>query len=70
VNAGQIWANSTEMGFVLEALQMAPSLHLVSHSGNSLLSKREQAVVGSVAEGLTNREIATQLGLSEHTVKN
>jgi DNA-binding NarL/FixJ family response regulator len=70
VSAGQIWANSSEMGFVLEALQMAPSLRFVGQSGNCLLSKREQAVVGSVAEGLTNRAIAGQLGLSEHTVKN
>jgi predicted transcriptional regulator len=27
-------------------------------------------VVQSVAEGLTNREIAKRLGLTEHTVKN
>jgi DNA-binding CsgD family transcriptional regulator len=36
----------------------------------SLLSKRELEVVQSLAEGLTNREIAERLGLSQHTVKN
>ena len=36
----------------------------------SCLSKREQDVVRSVVEGLTNREIAHQLKLTEHTVKN
>ena len=34
------------------------------------LSKREMEVVNAVAEGLTNREIAKRLGLSEHTIKN
>ena len=37
--------------------------------GVSLLSKREQAVLSLVAQGLTNREIATSLFISEHTVK-
>ena len=35
----------------------------------TLLSKREQTVLSLVAEGLTNREIATTLFISEHTVK-
>jgi len=33
------------------------------------LSKREQSVLSLVAQGLTNREIATTLFISEHTVK-
>ena len=35
----------------------------------SSLSKREQAVLSLVAQGLTNREIGTSLFISEHTVK-
>src|SRR6202022_2436248 len=38
--------------------------------GALLLSKREQEVVRCVSEGLTNREIASRLKLSGHTVKN
>lgn len=38
-------------------------------AGGAILSKREQAVLSLVAEGLTNREIATSLFISEHTVK-
>ncbi len=36
----------------------------------NLLSKRESEIVYGVAQGLTNREIAKQFGLSPHTVKN
>ena len=35
----------------------------------TLLSKREQAVLALVAQGFTNREIGTNLVISEHTVK-
>ena len=35
----------------------------------TLLSKREQAVLSLVAQGFTNREIATTLCISENTVK-
>src|SRR5438552_15275093 len=36
----------------------------------NLLSKREAEVVRCLAEGLTNREIADRLGLSQHPIKN
>jgi DNA-binding NarL/FixJ family response regulator len=70
VQQGQIWANTSELQFLLEALGQIAPLHIVNAKGKSLLSKREEQVVSCVAEGLTNREIAKQLGLSEHTVKN
>jgi DNA-binding NarL/FixJ family response regulator len=70
VHAGQIWANSEELRFVLEALRESEPMRLVDSGGEALLSKREQDVVRCVAEGLSNREIATTLGLTEHTVKN
>jgi DNA-binding NarL/FixJ family response regulator len=70
VHQGQIWANNGELQFVLEALGQVAPLHIVNAKGKSLLSKREEQVVACVAEGLTNREIAKHLDLSEHTVKN
>ncbi len=70
VNQGQVWANSSELRYVLDALRTSEPTRLVDSAGQTILSKREQDVVRCVAEGLSNREIATSLGLTEHTVKN
>jgi two-component system nitrate/nitrite response regulator NarL len=69
VDAGQVWASSTELQFVLEALTQ-PALAHLNTNGGSLLSAREIDVVRCLAEGLSNREIANRLKLTEHTVKN
>jgi DNA-binding NarL/FixJ family response regulator len=44
-----------------------PNLHLKTSLG---LSRREQQLVGLIQQGLTNKEMASQLNLSEQTVKN
>ncbi|MGA8729748.1 MAG: response regulator transcription factor [Terracidiphilus sp.] len=67
---GQIWANSSELSSVIEAFcQLAP-MRVVNADGLELLTKREEEVVRLLAEGLQNQEIARELKLSEHTVKN
>ena len=70
VYQGQIWANSEQMVVAMEALANAPAFRAVNADGVNLLSKRELEVVRCLAEGLTNREIAERLALSQHTVKN
>jgi two-component system nitrate/nitrite response regulator NarL len=67
---GQIWATNQQVSFAVEALAASPVVRAVDSNGLSLLSKRELDVVRSLAEGLTNREIAERLGLSQHTIKN
>jgi DNA-binding NarL/FixJ family response regulator len=47
-----------------------PSARVRGANGAELLSKRETDVARLVTEGLTNREISAQLGLSPHTIKN
>jgi two-component system, NarL family, nitrate/nitrite response regulator NarL len=70
VHDGQIWASSQQIAFAIETLASTPSIRAVGANGLSLLSKRELDVVGCLADGLTNREIAERLGLSQHTIKN
>jgi two-component system nitrate/nitrite response regulator NarL len=70
VHQGQVWANSAELRCVIDALRSSEPMRLVDSGGEAILSKREQDVVRCVAEGLSNREIASSLGLTEHTVKN
>jgi two-component system nitrate/nitrite response regulator NarL len=70
VHQGQIWADSGDVALVIEALAATPRMCLPAANGLSLLSKRESDVVQCLVQGLTNREIAERLGLSQHTVKN
>lgn len=70
VHSGQIWANSSELGFLLQAFSEGRTLGQPELRTSAKLSRREQDVVRCVAEGLTNREIAKHLGLTEHTIKN
>jgi len=70
VHAGHIWVSSLELAAVMEAFsQMAP-LRVVNADGIRLLTRREEDVVRLLADGMQNREIAHELNLSEHTVKN
>jgi DNA-binding NarL/FixJ family response regulator len=70
VHQGQVWANSAELRYLLEAFRESEPIRLTDSRGEAILSKREQDVVRCVAEGLSNREIASRLNLTEHTVKN
>lgn len=70
VHKGQVWANSHQLHLILEALVSASPLRAKSAPKTALLAKREEEVAALVTEGLSNREIADKLGLSEHTVSN
>ncbi len=70
VHRGQIWANTTQIEYVRQALADTKPIKIVNKSGDLILSDREMQVVKCVADGLSNRETASVLNLSEHTVKN
>jgi DNA-binding NarL/FixJ family response regulator len=70
VHSGQVWANSSQLNLLVEALVSATPLRLTNKRGHALLAKREAQVAQLVTEGLSNRDIAKKLSLSEHTVSN
>jgi DNA-binding NarL/FixJ family response regulator len=70
VHQGQVWASNEELRYLLDAFRQSEPMQVVDSRGEALLSKREQDVVRCVAEGMSNREIASRLKLTEHTVKN
>jgi len=69
VHRGEIWATTQQLNYLLDSVCQVPSLRVLSANGEKLLTSREEQVVALVADGLSNRHVATELGLSEHTVK-
>jgi DNA-binding NarL/FixJ family response regulator len=70
VAAGEIWANGNQLDQLVRSLTLPRSLKVTNVLGDSLLSQREEQVLQLLADGLSNRELAKTLKLSEHTVKN
>lgn len=69
VHRGEIWVSNEQLKHLVETVTQVPSLRVVNSNGRKLLTPREEQVVALVADGLSNREVAHELGLSEHTVK-
>jgi len=67
---GQIWVDNRQMLYLLEAFNHKGIGQLPSSSQQPSLSPREESVVRLVVQGMVNREIAQELRLSEHTIKN
>jgi two-component system, NarL family, response regulator DegU len=70
VHEGHFWLSANELDIVLEEFSKSCSLQLTNRSGQDLLSPRELEVVTLLAEGLTNRDIASELKISPNTVRN
>ncbi len=70
VARGQVWANSKELGYVLDDYRQTVPVRATNPEAVEPLTAREKDVYRLVAEGLSNRDVADQLGLSERTVKN
>ena len=70
VRKGLIWADADETVFLLEALKSLPAPIELTEIDSPTLTKRELQVVRCAATGQTNKAIASELNLSEHTVKN
>lgn len=69
VHAGEIFASPSHLNYLLDSVCEVPSVRVLGISGDNRLTSREEQVVALVADGLSNRDVATELGLSEQTVK-
>jgi len=70
VGRGELWVSSSHSQFLLEALRSAPSFDGIEAAKIDMLSPRELQVAEAAAQGQSNKQIANQLALSEHTIKN
>lgn len=71
VGSRLIWAGKKASAMLLELLKNMPSPgSLAGSEAGEPLTDREWQVVQCAATGMTNKSIAAQLHLSEHTVKN
>lgn len=70
VRRGLIWAGKLETSLLLDAFRAAPLPKISEGGASAALTQRELQVARCAAKGKTNKVIAGELGLSEHTVKN
>ena len=70
VTRGYIWVGKAGTDFLIEALRRIPAPSGTTGDDLSTLTVRELEVVQCAARGKTNKAIASELYLSEHTVKN
>ncbi len=69
-HAGELWAERKVLSQVVESLlQRMEGLNTPRSALRETLTEREREVVKWVIHGMMNKEIATQLGISEKTVK-
>jgi two-component system, NarL family, response regulator DegU len=69
VYRGEVWVRGVDLGLILDGL-LKPSVRVTDVTGRTLLSPREEEISRLVAEGMSNREVARALKISESTVKN
>jgi len=69
VHQGQYWINAEQTRFVIEALSVPATAHILNSRAPVILTPREEQTVSLVADGLNNRGIARMLQVKENTVK-
>jgi DNA-binding NarL/FixJ family response regulator len=70
VHEWQFWANNKDFEHLVGHIAHLRPLRLNNAHGVPILTQREEEVVRLVTEGLKNREIARELNVKEHSVRN
>jgi DNA-binding NarL/FixJ family response regulator len=70
VHSGQFWVNNFQLQYLFELIMRLSPVSSANPGGMALLTIREREVTRLVAEGMRNEEIASKLGISEHTTRN
>jgi DNA-binding NarL/FixJ family response regulator len=70
VRAGEMWLDRVQMVQVVASLVRRRTERTPEQLKVESLTTREREIVGLVAEGLTNADIAERLGISEATARN
>ena len=70
VKKGYLWAGKEATDTLLQVIKSIPAPAAFSANFSPPLTKRELQVVQYAAQGKTNRAIADELDLSQHTIKN
>jgi len=70
VHSGQFWVNNFQLQYLFELIMRLSPLSVAKPGGMASLTIREREVTRFVAEGMRNEEIASKLGISEHTIRN
>lgn len=72
VISGAIWIAPSVANYILNVLQTKPDSLEIQHKNTDCfnLTAREKEILKLISEGLSNKDIAEELVLSLHTVKN
>jgi len=69
VHSGSVWAPRRVLATFIERVTASTTARQVKSQEGPLISRRQRQVLGFLAVGSSNREIAKELGLTERTVK-
>jgi DNA-binding NarL/FixJ family response regulator len=69
VHSGSVWVPGKVLGTFIERVTASTRTHQIGLHDSNALSRRQRQVLGLLAVGSSNKEIAKELGLSERTIK-
>ncbi len=71
VNEEQFWVGQESVSDLIQALRRLMPQHRASEAKKNFgLTSRELQVIALIVAGYTNKDLATKLGISEHTAKH